>query len=173
MHTSPFWLIFGSLKPAVTLKIRSRSPKPNQLFIMSQCYIHANLVRIHKYSLPNIYTVKQLFSSETQFKQQVKSNINSYVKDSWLPLSAERKTLCFLNVETCQVGKVHPCWKSVENTVIVVRRAVVKVRLLTDAYYLQTDRAKFHNSSIQSGNGHVGSRTIVYSLVMGIWVAEQ
>ena len=35
------------LSPAVTLKIRSRSPKPNQLFIMSQCYIHANLVKIH------------------------------------------------------------------------------------------------------------------------------
>ena len=42
-----FWLKFGSLSPAVTLKIRSRSPKPNQLFIMSQCYIHANLFKIH------------------------------------------------------------------------------------------------------------------------------
>ena len=47
VHTSTFWLIFGSLNPVVTLKIRSRSPKPNQLFIMSQCYIHANLVKIH------------------------------------------------------------------------------------------------------------------------------
>ena len=26
---------------------RSRSPKPNRPFIMSQCYIHANLVKIH------------------------------------------------------------------------------------------------------------------------------
>ena len=42
-----FLLKFGSLSPAVTLKIRSRSPKPNQLFTMSQCYIHANLVNIH------------------------------------------------------------------------------------------------------------------------------
>ena len=32
-------------KPALTLKNRSRSPKSNQLFIMSQCYIHANLVK--------------------------------------------------------------------------------------------------------------------------------
>ena len=28
------------------MKIRSRSPKPNQHFTMSQCYIHANLVKI-------------------------------------------------------------------------------------------------------------------------------
>ena len=45
--TSTFWLKFGSLSHTVTLKIKSRSPKPNQLFIMSQCYIHANLVKIH------------------------------------------------------------------------------------------------------------------------------
>ena len=47
VHTSTFGLKFGSLSPAVTLKIRSRPPKPNQLIIMSQCYIHANLVKIH------------------------------------------------------------------------------------------------------------------------------
>ena len=47
LHTSTFWLKFGSLSPAVTLKIMSRSPKPNQHVIMSQCYIHANLVKIH------------------------------------------------------------------------------------------------------------------------------
>ena len=42
------WLKYGSLSPAVTLNIRSRSPKPNQLFIVSQCYIHANLVKIRQ-----------------------------------------------------------------------------------------------------------------------------
>ena len=47
VHTSTLGLKFGSLNPAVTLKIRSRSPKPNQLIIMSHCYIHANLVKIH------------------------------------------------------------------------------------------------------------------------------
>ena len=47
VHTSTFGLKFGSLSPAVTLKIRSRSPKLNQLIIMSHCYIHANLVKIH------------------------------------------------------------------------------------------------------------------------------
>ena len=41
-----FWFKFLSSSPAVTLKIRSRSPKPNQLFNMSQCYIFAKLVKI-------------------------------------------------------------------------------------------------------------------------------
>ena len=47
VHTHTFGLKFGSLSPAVTLKIRSRSQKPDQLIIMSQCYIHANLLKIH------------------------------------------------------------------------------------------------------------------------------
>ena len=46
MQTNTFWLNFGGLSLTVTLKIRSRSPKPIQLFIMSKCYIHANLVKI-------------------------------------------------------------------------------------------------------------------------------
>ena len=45
VHTSTFGLKFGSLSPTMTFKIRSRSP--NQLFIMSQCYIHANFFVIH------------------------------------------------------------------------------------------------------------------------------
>ena len=48
MQTSTFWLKFGSSSPAVILKIRSMSPKPYQLFNVSQCYIHANLVKIHQ-----------------------------------------------------------------------------------------------------------------------------
>ena len=48
MQTNTFWLKFGGLSLAVTLKIRSRSPKAIQLFIMSKCYIPANLVKIRQ-----------------------------------------------------------------------------------------------------------------------------
>ena len=48
VQTSTFWLQFGNLSPTVTLKIRSRSLKPNQLFMVSRYYIHANLVKIHQ-----------------------------------------------------------------------------------------------------------------------------
>ena len=47
VHTSIFWLKSGSLSPTATLKNRSKSPKHNQLFIMSQSNILANLVKIH------------------------------------------------------------------------------------------------------------------------------
>ena len=41
-----FRLKFGSLSRAVALKMKSKSPKPIQLFIISQCYIHAYLLKI-------------------------------------------------------------------------------------------------------------------------------
>ena len=40
---------FNTLWPPVTLKIRSRSPKSNQFFAISQWYICASLVKIHQF----------------------------------------------------------------------------------------------------------------------------
>ena len=58
MHTSSVLLKCCDLSPAVTLKIRSRSVvtlkirsislELNQLFIVSQCYIHANWVKFRQ-----------------------------------------------------------------------------------------------------------------------------
>ena len=45
MQTNTFRLKSGGLSLAVTLKSRSRSTKPIQLFIMSRCYIHANWLK--------------------------------------------------------------------------------------------------------------------------------
>ena len=48
MQINTFWLNVGELCLAMTLKISSRSPKPIQLFIMSNCFIRANLVKIRQ-----------------------------------------------------------------------------------------------------------------------------
>ena len=93
MHTSTFLLKFGSLSPAVTLKIRSKSPKPNELFCISQCYIHANLVKIH----PQVHEILCIqesvtFSVEDIIKDQITSlkeaYINLLLKDSWSEASS-------------------------------------------------------------------------------------
>ena len=64
---------------------------------------------LHKYSLPNIYTVRAEFGSQPQFKQQVKASVDRYIKESWLSVAEDRKSLGFLNMESCNVGNVHPC----------------------------------------------------------------
>ena len=47
LHTSSIWFKFDLFISAVALKIRSRSPKPYQVFIMPQCYIQENFVPIN------------------------------------------------------------------------------------------------------------------------------
>ena len=56
----------------------------------------------------------------------MKASVDKYIKESWLFVAEDRKSLSFLNMESCNVGKVHPCWNTVDNTVIDVRRAPVK-----------------------------------------------
>ena len=53
-------------------------------------------------------------------------------------------------MEDCSVGNVHPCWSKVDNTVMDVRRAVIKARILTGTYYLQADRDQFQKKGIAS-----------------------
>ena len=91
-----------------------------------------------------------MFESEAEFKQQVKFGIDRYVKDSWSSIAANRKSLSVLNMEACNVGEVHPCWKSVDNTVIDVKKTIVKVCLLTDTYHLQSVWAKFNRRGTSS-----------------------
>ena len=105
---------------------------------------------LHKYNLPNIYIVRKKFESELLFKKQVKSSVDKFIKESWLTVAEGRRSLCYLNVEGCDVGKVHPCWNTVDNTVMDVKRAVVKARILTGTYYLQADRDKFRRSGTMS-----------------------
>ena len=111
--------------------------------IVGSCYVTIGCIS-------TVYqTAIQVFESEAEFKQQAKFGIDRYVKDSWLSMAENRKSLSLLNMEACN-GKVHPCWKSVGRTVIDVKRAIVKVRLLTDTYHLQSLRAKFNRSGTSS-----------------------
>ena len=49
---------FGSVCPLVTLKIEPRPQIPNQLFILYQCYIKANLVVPPSFSQSNLSSIK-------------------------------------------------------------------------------------------------------------------
>ena len=92
MHTSTLWLKFGSLSLAMTLKIMLRSLKPNQLFIMSQCYIHANSVKIH----PPVHEIlcKQESVTLTTTLMPTSMPIGSAPKTIYPPPNMSRSTQC-------------------------------------------------------------------------------
>ena len=75
---------YSFFSTAVTLKIRSRSPKSNQFFAMSQLYIHGNLVRIQ----PVIHKILFRQESVTEFSQDIVQT------RSVTPTRSAPKTIC-------------------------------------------------------------------------------
>ena len=45
---------------------------------------------------------------------------------------------------------MHQCWKSVDHNTRDVRRALIKVKILTGVYVLQYNRAKFNQHAVSS-----------------------
>ena len=103
---------------------------------------------LHKYNIPNIYVLKEKFSSEDTCKATIKTQVDSFVSETWCSEAATKTTLKYLNANACKVGEPHPCWKSVTSSTRDVKRAVIKVRLLTGTYYLQRGRARFKHGSV-------------------------
>ena len=62
-----------SFSAVVTLKIRSRSPKSNHFFVMSQLYIHENLVKIQQ----PIHKI--LYRQDSVMRRQRDLHQNQYV----------------------------------------------------------------------------------------------
>ncbi len=53
-----------------------------------------------------------------------------------------------LNGSLCSVGTIHSVWSSVDPCVQDVKRAAVKVKILTSTYLLQATRAKFRQHNV-------------------------
>ena len=91
----------------MTLKIRSRLPKSIQLFIMSKCYIHANLVKIRQL-VHEILGTQHLLAQIWQFKSR-----SDLENRSMSPKANQLFTIsqCYIHanlVEICQ--PVHAIW---------------------------------------------------------------
>lgn len=103
---------------------------------------------LHKYDLPNIFRIRDAFKSKGALKEAIKQGVDSYVTTQWQSEATDRSTLRYLNVNSCAVGKVHISWSSTSNSVRDVRRAHIKVRMLTGSYVLQANRSKFNKSEV-------------------------
>ena len=96
---------------------------------------------LYKYSLPNIYTLDRQTDSVEAWKSQLKKHIDSFIEEEWI--QNDKTSLRFFNVKSLRIGEVHHAWKSVPTDPRTVKRVYPKIRLLTDTYILQENRARF------------------------------
>ena len=103
---------------------------------------------IHKYDVPNIFRVRDAFTSKGTFKKAIKKGLNNYVITQWQSEARDKLTFKYLNTDTCGVGRVHNSWSSTSNSVRDVRRAHIKVKMLTGSYVWQSNRSKFNKYEV-------------------------
>lgn len=55
-----------------------------------------------------------------------------------------------MNLETAKVSQTHTVWSSLESSAADVRKGIVKCRMLTGTYLLQTNKHKFSRSTVSA-----------------------
>jgi hypothetical protein len=106
---------------------------------------YANVITsiLRKYRLPELYNILQDIPTKANWKKEIKDKIQEYWEKQWIEEAKKRTSLKFLAIP--KMGKTHYVWKMVPNDCIEVKKAEVKVRLLTGTYMLQSKR---RNSAI-------------------------
>ena len=101
---------------------------------------------LHKYQLPNFMEIFDSDLEKTQWKEDVKKAVFQHWKKEIETEAQEKSTLQFLN--PLFNGKAHSIWSSTTHDSRDVRRANVKVRMLTGTYILQATKAAFNQTRI-------------------------
>ena len=62
----------------------------------------------------------------------------------------QESSLKYLNANFLCIGNVHPVWSSLQSIVSDVRKVIIKCRLLTGTYLLQSKKCKFSGSVVSA-----------------------
>jgi hypothetical protein len=98
---------------------------------------------LHKYGLPKPDELLETVPTKQQWKITVKDATQKYWEEKWEKEKSEKSTMKFLDIKKKSIGNPHKIWNLAPKTTLEVRKAGVKVKLITRTYTLQSDKAKF------------------------------
>lgn len=101
---------------------------------------------LHKYQLPNFLEIISSKVEKCQWKENVKKAVFQFWKKHIETEAQEKSTLQYLN--PLFNGKAHSIWTSTTHDSRDVKRANVKVKMLTGTYILQATKAAFNQTQI-------------------------
>ena len=87
-----------------------------------------------KYELPSVFDIVVSPPGKESWKYEVKKAVQKYWLEELKKESEKFKSLKFLNLEACKVGKVHPVWDIIDPS--MVEQANVQAKLLVQRYPL-------------------------------------
>ena len=62
---------------------------------------------LHKYHLPNVFRIRDTYTSKATLKEAIKKGVDNYVITQWQSEAKDKSSLRYLNVNACDVGRVH------------------------------------------------------------------
>ena len=86
--------------------------------------------------------------TKTKWKKEIENRINKIWKEQCENIQEGKSTLKYIQIQEKPVGNAHNVWRSVQNNMKDVKAGEVKVRLLTQTYMLQKNRAKYSSNKI-------------------------
>ncbi|MEW8090529.1 MAG: reverse transcriptase domain-containing protein [Candidatus Thiodiazotropha endolucinida] len=102
------------------------------------------------YQLPSIDTLRDSLTTKDRWRYQFKTAVYNYWTVKLKNEACEKSTLRFMNFETTKVNYTHNVWSSMESSVTEVRKGIVKCRMLTGTYLLQTSKHKFSKTAVSA-----------------------
>ena len=104
---------------------------------------------LEKYQLPSISQILISNLSELKWKHLYKTAIESFWTKFYVRDIKSKKTLRYLNSSTLKIGSTHLVWNSIDSEA-EVRKGVIKARVLTGVYILQSTRHSFSGGTIDA-----------------------
>ncbi|MES9879262.1 MAG: reverse transcriptase domain-containing protein [Sedimenticola sp.] len=136
--------------------INSKHDKLNELMYRQSIMGNENsfFCRVERtlaqYNLPPLNEISKGNYSKETWKSTTKAAVESYWTNELSNVAHEKSTLKNCNVKSLEVGKSHLVWKAVNSNTTDVKRGIIKARMLTGTYLLQTNKAKFNKYEVDA-----------------------
>ena len=103
---------------------------------------------LDQYRLPPLGELMRNLTTKDKWKLQIKAAIHEYWSHELRNEALERSTLCYMDIVSTKISLTHKVWSSLESTVADVRKGIVKSRMITGTYLLQTNKHKFSKATV-------------------------
>ena len=94
--------------------------------------------------LPPLKDLKSCLTTKENWKVQIRTAIYNYWSDELKSEACDKSTLCYMDIDSARIGLTHKVWLALESTVADVRKGIVKWRMVTGTYMLQTSKHNFY-----------------------------
>ncbi len=100
-----------------------------------------------KYGLASIFEILKNTPSKSSWKNTVDKAVNKYWENQIELVATTYPSLRYMSIHPIKLGSPHMAVSSVSPSVMDVRKATTKLRLITGTYSLQSNRATFNQFS--------------------------